>query len=64
MMSKTLFDLADACAKKLQKKQGRPEKGIVSTQVQGLIIALGLVFEEIGVVDDMHEKRLIKSVKK
>lgn len=39
--AKILFDLANDEAKILQKKQGRLEKGIVSTQVQGLIIALG-----------------------
>ena len=38
---KLLFDLANDEAKILQRKQGRSEKGIVSTQVQGLIIALG-----------------------
>lgn len=38
---KLLFNIANEEAKKLQKKQGRPEIGIVSTQVKGLIIALG-----------------------
>lgn len=38
---KLLFDLANNEAKTLQKLQNRSQKGIVSTQVKGLIIALG-----------------------
>ncbi len=40
MKPQDLFKLANEQAKKLQIKQGRDPKGIVSTQVQGLIIAL------------------------
>lgn len=46
MKTKILFDLASEAAKKLQIKQGRHPKGIVSTQVQGLIIALSVLLEK------------------
>jgi hypothetical protein len=36
-----LYDLANEEAKKLQIRAGRPPEGIKSTQVKGLIIALG-----------------------
>lgn len=52
--TKLLFDIASEHAKKLQKKQGREERGIVSTQVQGLIIALG---DLLGKLAEIEEKK-------
>ncbi len=45
MKTQELFKLANDQAKKLQIKQGRDPKGIVSTQVQGLILALVVLLE-------------------
>lgn len=42
-----LFQKADNEASKLQGKQGRTPKGITSTQVQGLIIAMALEIERL-----------------
>jgi len=55
--TKLLFDIASSHAKELQKKQGRPEKGIVSTQVQGLIIALGTMLDKLVDIAEQKAKK-------
>lgn len=45
--TKLLLDSAVEEAKKLQKEKGLPEKGIETTQVLGLIVALGKIFDKI-----------------
>lgn len=57
--AKMLFDIADAEAKKLQVEKGREPKGIRSTQVKGLIVALGTMFDKLV---DIAEQRAIKNI--
>ena len=54
-----LFDIADEEAKKLQKSKGLPEMGIDSTQVQGLIVALGTMLDKL--VDVAEQKAKAKT---
>lgn len=52
--AKMLFDIADAETKKLQVKQGREARGITSTQVQGLIIALGTMLDKLVAIAEVR----------
>lgn len=55
--TKLLFDLANDEAKKLQVKQGREPDGIRSTQVQGLIIALGTMLDTLAQYAEKEGKK-------
>ena len=55
--TKLLFDIANDEAKKLQAKRGDIQpKGIVSTQVQGLILAIGGMFDKLAEVGEKQAR--------
>jgi DNA-binding transcriptional regulator LsrR (DeoR family) len=53
--TKLLLENANEEAKRLQRHEGRPEKGIISTQVRGLAIAWGKTLESI--LDNFEPKK-------